>query len=77
MCKTFWELRERKREEKLGGGEKHYSVGGGSPEQNVAVLKVPRQCPLVLLVGMRLVCGINSNCNCNKSRNFFDTTRTA
>jgi hypothetical protein len=46
---------------KLGrGSEGHYSWGGGGTERKLAVLKVPRQCPLVLLVEARLVCGICS-----------------
>jgi hypothetical protein len=42
----------REREEKVGGGVvvRHYN-GGGVKETAFAVLKVPRQCPLVLLVG--------------------------
>jgi hypothetical protein len=32
----------------------------GAIETKLAVLKVPRQCPLVLLVEVRLVCGICS-----------------
>jgi hypothetical protein len=34
-------------------------VGGGVEETVFAVLKVPRQCPLVLLAGARHVFGIN------------------
>jgi hypothetical protein len=37
------------------GSDRHYRVGGGKSKQNFAVLKVPRQCPLVLLVEARLV----------------------
>jgi hypothetical protein len=50
-------LRESDRRESLGGGsEIHYRVGGGVySKQNFAVWKVPRQCPLVLLVKARLV----------------------
>jgi hypothetical protein len=46
----------------VGGGcsERDYSVGGGGIETKLAVLKVPRQCPLVLLAEVRLVCGIGS-----------------
>jgi hypothetical protein len=34
--------------------------GGGIIETKFEVLKVPRRCPLVLLVEVRLVCGICS-----------------
>jgi hypothetical protein len=34
--------------------------GGGKSKQNFVVFKVPRQCSLVLLVEVRLVCGICS-----------------
>jgi hypothetical protein len=34
--------------------------GEGVPKQNFAVLEVLRQCPLVLLVEVRVVLGINS-----------------
>jgi hypothetical protein len=40
--------------------EKRKFGGGGVIETEFAVLKVPRQCPLVLLVEVRLVCGIDS-----------------
>jgi hypothetical protein len=43
-----------------GGSESHYRFGGGVIEHNLAVWKVPRQCPLVLLVKARLVLGIYS-----------------
>jgi hypothetical protein len=36
------------------------TMEGGGKETTFAVLKVPRQYPLVLLVGVRLVFGINS-----------------
>jgi hypothetical protein len=43
----------------MRGSERHYSVGGrGLIDTIFAVLKVPRQWPLVLLVQVRLVCGI-------------------
>jgi hypothetical protein len=44
----------RVREEKLGGrgGERRYIKGGG--HKNCLDLKVPRQCPLVLLIEVRL-----------------------
>jgi hypothetical protein len=35
-------------------------MAGGNRNKNLAVLKVPRQCPVVLLVVVRLVCGICS-----------------
>jgi hypothetical protein len=41
--------RERERR-KLGGSERHYRLEGGVTKHNLAVWKVPRQCPLVLLV---------------------------
>jgi hypothetical protein len=41
------------------GSERHYSLGGGI-ETKFTVLKVPRQCPLVLPVEATLVCGICS-----------------
>jgi hypothetical protein len=46
----------------LGGGRivRDYSVGRGVIEPKLVVLKVPRQCPLVLLVEVRLVCRICS-----------------
>jgi hypothetical protein len=54
-------LREEKRREKLGSSsERYYSVGGVLSKQNFAVLKVPRQCTLVLLVEEKLVIGICS-----------------
>jgi hypothetical protein len=43
----------------MGGSERHYN-GGGVKETIFSVLKVPRQCPLVLLVGVMLLFGINS-----------------
>jgi hypothetical protein len=54
---VFWQGERKKR--KLGGGdcERHYRFWGVF-ETKFAVLKVPRQCPLVLLVWLRLVCGI-------------------
>jgi hypothetical protein len=44
--------RERKRE-KVGGNERHCNSEGGVGN-NIFGLKVPRQCPLVLLIGVRL-----------------------
>jgi hypothetical protein len=41
-------MREKKRKKVGGGSERHY-IGGGQ-ETISPVLKVPRQCPLVLLV---------------------------
>jgi hypothetical protein len=53
--------RERERGGKLGGNKRHYRVEGGRViETEVGSLKVPRQCPLVLLVEARLVFGICS-----------------
>jgi hypothetical protein len=42
------------------GSERHYSVGGGVIETKLAALKFPGQCPVVLLVEVRFVCGICS-----------------
>jgi hypothetical protein len=42
------------------GRERRESLGEGVIETKFAVLKVPRQCPLVLLVDVRLLCGICS-----------------
>jgi hypothetical protein len=48
---TYALKREGEREKKVGGGsERHYRFGGGCNRNNLAVWKVPRQCPLVLLV---------------------------
>jgi hypothetical protein len=45
-------LREREREEEEGGGsERHYISGGDG--NIIFCLKVPRQCPLVLLIRVR------------------------
>jgi hypothetical protein len=59
-CPGFY--RERGGEEKVGGGGsvRHYHIGGGVIETGFGSLKVPRQCPLVLLVEARLVFGICS-----------------
>jgi hypothetical protein len=43
-------MRERRERECGGGSERHYIWGGGGQETLSPVLKVPRQCPLVLLV---------------------------
>jgi hypothetical protein len=60
-------LRERAREriEKVGGGGSITPKGGGEGAVKktiffFSVLKVPRQCPLVLLVGVKLLFRINS-----------------
>jgi hypothetical protein len=51
--------RERERERKLGGGsERHYYRGRGS-ETIIFYLKVPRHCPLVLLIRVRLEFRVN------------------
>jgi hypothetical protein len=42
-----------------GGSERHYNSGGGIGN-NIFDLKVPRHCPLVLLIGVRLEFRINS-----------------
>jgi hypothetical protein len=41
---------ERERRKWGGGSERHYRVEGVLPKHNLTVWKVPRQCPLVLLV---------------------------
>jgi hypothetical protein len=47
-------VRERERERESGGGsERHYSRRGGF-ETIIFDLKVPRHCPLVLLIRVRL-----------------------
>jgi hypothetical protein len=55
-------LRETERErEKMGGdgSERHYNSGAGVGN-NILGLKVPRHCPLVLLIGVRLEFRIDS-----------------
>jgi hypothetical protein len=47
--------RERERRESWRGSVRHYRVGGRVIETEFGSLKVPRQCPLVLLVEARLV----------------------
>jgi hypothetical protein len=42
--------RERERERKFGVVMRDTTLGGGGQETISPVLKVPRQCPLVLLV---------------------------
>jgi hypothetical protein len=42
-----------------GGSERHYN-SGGRVGKNIFGLKVPRHCPLVLLIGARLEFRINS-----------------
>jgi hypothetical protein len=49
---------EREREGVWGGSERRYN--GGVKKTMFSVLKVPRQCQLVCLVGMKLVFRINS-----------------
>jgi hypothetical protein len=43
--------RERERESGGGGSERHYNSGGDG--NIIFCLKVPRHCPLVLLIGVR------------------------
>jgi hypothetical protein len=50
--------REEKRREKWGGSERHY-IWGWEQETPISGLKVPRQCPLVLLVEVMCMIGIN------------------
>jgi hypothetical protein len=51
--------RERERESWGGGSKRHYNSGGGVGN-NIFGLKVPRHCPLVLMIGVRLEFRINS-----------------
>jgi hypothetical protein len=46
---TLRSRREIEREEKVGGGVRHY-IEKGRTRANFTAMKVPRQCPLVLLV---------------------------
>jgi hypothetical protein len=55
--------REREIEENVGGGSERHCVGVGVEKTISAILKVPRQCPLVLLVGVNLIITINSRFN--------------
>jgi hypothetical protein len=54
-------VREREREEKVGSdGETHYTGSVGKKKNTkYLVLKVPRQCPLVLLVGVKHMIRMN------------------
>jgi hypothetical protein len=53
LSRSFWEERE-----KVGGGsERHYNKGGS--ETIIFDLKVPRHCPLVLLIRVRLEFRVN------------------
>jgi hypothetical protein len=45
--------REREREKVSGGADKHYILGWGKKHFS-SVSKIPRQCPLVLLVDVPL-----------------------
>jgi hypothetical protein len=51
--------RERERDKVGGGSEKHYNRGEGS-ETIIFDLKVPKHCPLVLLIRVRLEFRVNS-----------------
>jgi hypothetical protein len=46
-----------------GGSESHYNSGGWGVLNNIFGFKVPRHCPLVLLIGVRLEFRINSTFN--------------
>jgi hypothetical protein len=51
--------RERERRKKWGTSERHYILGGIRKKETIfPVLKVPRQCPLVLLVEAAHMIGI-------------------
>jgi hypothetical protein len=54
---TLLNAERERRERKLGDNEEHYICGG--KETISPVLKVPRQCPLALLVEVMRVTGIN------------------
>jgi hypothetical protein len=42
---------KREKRKKMGGGSERHYIGGGRGQETISpVLKVPRQCPLVLLV---------------------------
>jgi hypothetical protein len=49
----------REREKKVGGGGERHYIGVGVKKTISSVLKVPRQCPLVLLVGVKHMLRIN------------------
>jgi hypothetical protein len=44
-------MKREKREREVGGSERHYGWGGTDLS---SVLKVPRHCPFVLLVSVRI-----------------------
>jgi hypothetical protein len=48
-CENHTVSASREKREKVGGSERHYIWGWGQ-ETISPVLKVPRECPLVLLV---------------------------
>jgi hypothetical protein len=52
-------VRERERRKKWGSSERHYILGGVRKKETIYPgLKVPRQCPLVLLVEAAHMTGI-------------------
>jgi hypothetical protein len=71
------EDRERERRNKWGSSERHYILGGVRKKETIfPVLKVPRQCPLVLLVETAHMIGIIFFLRTN-SLSSFDMARTA
>jgi hypothetical protein len=52
------EIERERGERKWGGSERHYIWGAGQ-ETIYPILKVPRQCPLILLVEVMHMMGIN------------------
>jgi hypothetical protein len=59
-------IREREREGGGGGSERHYISGGDG--NIIFCLKVPRQCPLVLLIGVRFYFKVIESDMCSKLR---------
>jgi hypothetical protein len=58
---------ERKGEKRKWGGSKRHYIGGGGQETISPILKVPRQCPLVLLVEELHMIGISFLCNVGRA----------
>jgi hypothetical protein len=54
------------------GNERHY-FGGGAEKTIYSIQKVPRHCPLVLLIGVKHMIGINYKFNfCGVRESAFD-----